>query len=60
MNNVTMEPALSGECPGVSAQIKDINKRCLFIYSYAHTLNLAVKDVCNVVKCLKDNFDTAR
>ena len=27
---------------------------------YGYALNLRVKDVRNVVKCLKDTFDTAR
>ena len=35
-------------------------KKCFFTRCYGHALNLAVKDVCNVVKCLKDTFDSAR
>ena len=32
----------------------------MFTHCYGHVLNLAVKDVCNVLKCLKDTFDTSR
>ena len=49
-----------GERSGVSVQIKDINEKCFFTHCYQHALNLAVKDVCNVAKCLKDTFGTAR
>ena len=55
-----MEPVLSGERSIVSAKIKDINKKCLFTHCYGYALNLRVKDFCNVVRCLKDTFDTTR
>ena len=51
---------MSGERSDVSAQIKYINKKFLFTHCYGLALNIAVKDVCNVAKCLKDTFDTAK
>ena len=51
---------MSWERSGVSQQIKDIHKKRLFTHCYGHVLNLAVKDVCDVLKCLKDTFDTSR
>ena len=51
---------MSRERSIVSAQIKHINKKCLFTHCYGHGLNLVVKDVCSVVKCLKNTFDSAR
>lgn len=51
---------MSGKRTGVVTQIKAMNKKCLFTHCYGHALNLAVKDVCNHTKCLKDTFDTAR
>ena len=51
---------MSGERFDVSARIKDINKKLLFTHCYRYALNLVVKDFCNVVKCLKGTFDTAR
>lgn len=51
---------MSQERSIVSAQIKDINKKCLLTHCYGHALNLVVKDVCSIVKCLKNTFDSAR
>ena len=49
---------MSGAKAGVAKQIKDIIKKCLYTHCYGHSLNLAVKDACNV-SCLKDTFEYA-
>ena len=38
---------MSGERSVVTAQIKDINKKCLFTHCYGHERNCAVKEICN-------------
>ena len=49
---------MSGAKAGVAKQIKDIIKKCLYTHCYGHSLNLAVKDACDV-SCLKDTFEYA-
>ena len=50
---------MSGQKTGVAAHVKSLNKKALFTHCYGHALNLAVKDVCNKVSCLKNTFDCA-
>ena len=55
-NNGTV--AMAGAKTGIAAQIKAINRKCLYTYCYGHTLNLAVADSIKSTDCLKTNFET--
>lgn len=50
---------MSGNKTGVAVRFKSSNQKALFTHCYGHALNLAVKDACNKVPCLKNTFDCA-
>lgn len=49
---------MSGQRTGVATQFKLLNRKMLFTHCYGHALNLAIKDMCFQVDCLKDAFET--
>ena len=49
---------MSGTKTGVATQFKSLNKKMLFTHCYGHALNLAIKDTCFNVDCLKETFET--
>ena len=51
---------ISGKASGVAAQFKLENEKTLYTHCYGHALNLAIKDACEKVDCLKEAFDSIR
>ena len=51
---------ISGKASGVATQFKLENKKMLYTHCYGHALNLAIKDACDKVECLKEAFDSIR
>ena len=49
---------MSGTKTGVATQFKSLNKKMLFTHCYGDALNLAIKDTCFNVDCLKETFET--
>ncbi len=49
---------MSGTKTGVATQFKSLNGKMLFTHCYGHALNLAIKDACFKVDCLKETFET--
>ena len=47
---------MSGSCSGVSARIKELNPRAVFIHCCAHRLNLALVDTVKSIPVTKDFF----
>ena len=51
---------MKGANTGVATQFKSLNGKMLYVHCYDHALNLAVKDSCIKVKCLKETFEALR
>ena len=51
---------MSGKGSGVATQFKLENEKMLYTHCYGHALNLAIKDACDKVECLKETFDSIR
>ena len=51
---------MSGKASGVATQFKLENEKMLYTHCYGGTLNLAIKDACNKVECLKEAFGSIR
>lgn len=51
---------MSGKVNGVATQFKLENEKMLFTHCYGHALNLAIKDACNKIECLKEAFDSTK
>ena len=51
---------MSGKASGVATQFKLENEKMLYTHCYGHALNLAIKDACDKVECLKEAFDSIR
>ena len=51
---------MSGKASGVATQFKLENEKILYTHCYGHALNLAIKDACDKVECLKEAFDSIR
>ena len=51
---------MSGKASGVATQFKLENEKMLYSHCYGHALNLAIKDACDKVECLKEAFDSIR
>ena len=49
---------MAGAKTGIAAQIKAINRKCLYTCCYGHTLNLLVTDSIKSTDCLKRTFKT--
>jgi len=50
---------MSGKKTGVATRFKSTNEKALFTHCYGHALNLAVKDACCQIPCLKNTFSCA-
>ena len=51
---------MSGKASGVATQFKLQNEKILYTHCCGHALNLAIKDACDKVECLKEAFDSIR
>ena len=51
---------MSGKASGVATQFKLENEKILYTHCCGHALNLAIKDACDKVECLKEAFDSIR
>ena len=51
---------MSGKASGVATQFKLENEKMLYTHGYGRALNLAIKDACDKVECLKEAFDSIR
>ena len=49
---------MAGSKTGVATQFKSLNEKMLFTHCYGHALNLAIKETCSKVQCLKETFET--
>ena len=50
---------MTGTKNGDAAQIKKLNKKCLLMHCYCHSLNLAVRVTIKNIPLLKDTLDMA-
>ena len=47
---------MSGTCSGVSARIKELNPRAVYIHCCVHRLNLALVDTVKSIPAVEDFF----